>query len=160
MNFKEYFYLLKEDPDTAIFYLDDSKHYLKWNDFNAKPFGFINPDSYYEDNGKPTKFFTDINLQPDLLIGPNRSAHFEMLKDLVKKLKTGKVAVIDSYEERKFILDLSKEDQKIKFFLNPIRYKLAVNSRNAFMPCGRIWTNIKINNKELKPRSNNCSTTS
>ena len=42
MTFEQYFQLIKEDPDTVNFLLQNKNVELSWKSTKARPFGFIN----------------------------------------------------------------------------------------------------------------------
>lgn len=144
---KRYFNILTEDPDTINTNLNGKRIILRWDSILAKPFGFINPNASFDLKGTEQKFFIDSNVQNDLLIGEKQTAHGMILKQLIKSLTNGYIVVHDVDSDKYLKIDLSNPNLKNKI-LTDYKYRFPLNSHKVLDPCGRVWINAKINNKE------------
>lgn len=151
MKFKEYYYnsIIKEDPDTVRFSIDGSRVNLIWNMYSATPFGFINGDATFEFKGASYKFFNDVNLTNNILIGGPRQMHGDIVNDYIRNLKSGFIYVKDTYKHDLIKVDLSDIATKNEIFKNRYAYPLAVTSHKILMPCGRIWVGEVKDGKEF-----------
>lgn len=147
MNFEEYYNLIKEDPDSVNFSIDDSRIRLRWDMPSANPFGFINKDASFEYDGISYNFFNNINISKEVLIGGSRETHGDIVHSYISGIDHGYVYVIDVYGDKLIKLFLSNKDLKDEIFKNRIRYRFPISSHKILVPCGRIWTGLVHNGR-------------